>query len=267
MKKFLLLILVVTICHSHSRAQLNLSGKPGLMYIPTARKTEDGELNAGYFFNPLRHAVKYKGEYPRYPESIYAVNISILPRIDLNLSLLSPIYKGSYRIEGIGDRQIEIKYLILKEKEKQPALALYASAPFGRDVSIATNVLVATKNFELKDKLSMEVSLGYASPWYIHRSLENARDSSSVFGGFKTGNKNKEAQPYLSGPIAGIKLSYQKKYGVMAEWDSQRLNTGVYATFFKFWTVQAGVIGMNAFTAGTSLRAPLKKKKNRANQE
>lgn len=260
-RKGLVLFLLLAFL-TDAAAQMNMSGKPGLMYIPTARETKDGELNAGYFYNPVKYAVKYNGRLV-YPESIYAVNITLLPRLDLNLSLLAPIYKGDFRVEGIGDRQIEFKYQILKETEKLPALAVYLSVPFGRDVSIATNVLAATKNFNLNENLNLEATVGFASPWFIYRKLENAADSSSIFGGFKIGNKNNEITPYLSGPVAGAKLSWQKKAGVMAEWDSQRLNAGVYATFFKFWTVQAGLIGMNAFTAGTSFRAQLKKPKKK----
>lgn len=262
LKAFVKLLLgaMMMFCFTNGHAQLNLSGKPGLLNIPTARETQDGELHVGYFYNPVEYAAKYNGRFI-YPESVYSINVTILPRLDLNLSLLNPIYKGSYRIEGIGDRQIEFKYQVLKETEKLPALALYLSAPFGRDVSIATNVLVATKNFKLNEQLSLEASAGYASPWYVYRRMENAKDSASVFAGFKIGNKNDGVNPHLAGPIAGAKLSYKNQVGVMAEWDSQRINTGVYATFFKCWTVQAGLIGLNAFTAGTSFRAQLKKKK------
>jgi hypothetical protein len=240
-------------------AQLNLSGKPGLLYTPTARETQDGELHIAYSLNPAKYNIK---NYGGFSENVFAFNLTILSRLDVNLNLLKPNGNIPYKHRGIGDRQIEFKYQILKQRKNQPGLALFVAAPFSTDVGVITNALVATKDFKVGHQLELETTVGYASPWYFFRDV-NALETNGIFDAITLGDKRDQPFPHLSGPIAGAKLTWKKKFGVMAEWDSQRVNAGAYATLFKCWTLQAGLLNLNTLTFGTSFRTQLKKTKRK----
>lgn len=236
-------------------AQMNFSGKPGLLNIPTAIETKSGSLIAGYAYNPVKYSFRRNGIQS---ESIYYVNLTILSRLDLNLNLMRMNGETRFQDKGIGDRQLDFKYLILKEKTYQPSLALYLSMPFAIDNSFTTNALVATKTFRLSKNLFAEVTGGYGSPVYIKRT-DSEKENSNIFSNLKIQNKNKENRyKYLSGPIGGLNLRYQNKGGVMLEWDSRHFNIGAYGKLFKKWTIQAGVINFDQVTFGTSYALNLK---------
>ncbi len=247
-------------------AQVNISGKPGLLYIPTAKTLSDGLFHAGVGYNPVKYAFRFNPAIDprittRNSENIYFVNLVLLPRLELNINLLRPNGHIQDGAKGIGDRQIDVKYGILTEKGNRPAVAVILSVPFGIDNSLITNVVVATKTVRLSPMLTAEITGGMASPFYVDREETRNDQNSTLFSGFVFRDKRDKAVRYLSGPIAGVKLSIGQKGGVMAEWDSQHLNVGAYTTLFNHWTVQGGVLNFDQITVGTSyafslLRSP-----------
>lgn len=235
-------------------SQMNISGKPGLIYVPTATETKEGALHFGINYNPIDYGFRYN---KRNSENIYFINATIVPRLEVNVNLLRINNEKINGQKGIGDRQIDFKYLILKEKKYQPSLALIISAPFGIDNSLTTNALVATKSFKLSGKLAAEVTAGLGSPYYIQRD-DSEKDNYNIFQDLKFRKKKELAYYYLSGPIGGVNFKYANKGGLMVEWDSQHFNIGAYGTLFKRWTVQAGVINFDQITFGTSYALNLK---------
>jgi hypothetical protein len=235
-------------------SQMNISGKPGLLYVPSAVETKDGSFIFGYAYNPSKYAFRKNGIHS---ESTYFINLTILPRLDVNVNLMRMNGDIAEKDKGIGDRQLDLKYLILKEKKYQPAMAIYISAPFGIDNSFTTNALVLTKTFQLSPKLSAELTAGIGSPYYFQRE-ESEKSNSNIFNDLELKNKKDLKYRYLSGPIGGIKLSHNKKAGLMVEWDSQHLNFGAYGILFKRWTIQAGVMNFDQITFGTSYALNLK---------
>lgn len=251
---FILPFLVILCVAIPGYSQMNISGKPGLIYVPTATETKEGTFQFGINYNPIDYGFRFN---KRNSENIYFVNATIVPRLEVNVNLLRINNEKIKGQKGIGDRQIDLKYLILKEKKYQPSLALIISAPFGIDNSLTTNALVATKSFKLSGKLSADVTAGLGSPYYIQRS-DSEKDNYNIFQDLKFRKKKELAYYYLSGPIGGINFRYEKKAGLMVEWDSQHLNIGAYGTLFKRWTVQAGVINFDQITFGTSYALNLK---------
>ncbi len=247
-------------------AQVNISGKPGLLYIPTAKTLGDGMVHVGVGYNPVKYAFRFNPAIDprittRNSENIYFVNIVLLPRLELNVNLLRPNGYIQDGAKGIGDRQIDVKYGVLTEKGNRPAVAVILSVPFGIDNSLITNVVVATKTVRLSPAITAEITAGMASPFYIDREDTRNDQNSTLFSGFVVRNKLNKTVRYLAGPIGGIKLNLSKTAGVMAEWDSQHLNLGAYATLFNHWTVQGGVLNFDQITVGTSyafslLRSP-----------
>lgn len=241
--------LLLALCMSfHLHAQTNISGKPGLIYIPSARMTEDGSFQFGYHFNPIHYGFRFNRQNS---EGIYFANLTLLPRLEINVNLLrinNELKKGQ---KGIGDRQLDIKYLLLKETPRRPSVAILLSAPFGIDNSLSTNAVVASKTVRLGNRLYADVSAGFGSPVFIQRD-ESEKSNYDIFDNLEIIKKKDLAYRYLSGPFGGFNLRFDNKAGFMAEWDSQHFNAGLYTTLFKRWTVQAGILNFDQVTFGTS---------------
>lgn len=253
-------------------AQVNVSGKAGLLYVPTATLLADGTFHAGYSYNPVRYAFRFNPDInpllkTRNSESIFFVNLVVLPRLELNVNLLRPNGPIQYGARGIGDRQIDVKYGILTERADRPSVALIASVPLGIDNSLITNAIVATKHIDLSPDIQLELTVGYASPYYVDRADMRNDQNSTLFSGFVFRDKRDAKAYYLAGPIGGVKASISRKGGLMAEWDSQHLNLGGYATLFKHWTVQAGVLNFDQVTFGTSYAFSLLSTKRHADHD
>lgn len=228
--------------------QTNISGKPGLIYVPTAQQTDDKTFQFGYHYNPVDYGFRYNG---RNSEGIYFANLTLLPRLEVNINLLRINNELNRGQKGIGDRQLDLKYLILTETAKRPGLAILISAPFGIDNSLSTNALVASKTFKLSNKLFADVTAGIGSPVFIQRD-NSEKNNYNIFSSLEIKKKSDLPYRYLSGPIGGVNLRLDRKAGLMAEWDSQHFNMGLYGTLFRRWTLQAGVLNFDQITFGTS---------------
>lgn len=242
-----------------AQAQTNISGKSGLIYIPTAEQTDDGAFGFGYHYNPINYSVRYNR---KNSEGIYFINLTIVPRLEININLLRINNEVNRGRKGIGDRQLDIKYLILKETPRRPSLAIFVSAPFGIDNSLSTNVITASKTIEINNNFFADITAGYGSPFFVERN-DSEKSNFNIFSNLKLKKKKELDYQYLSGPIGGVKLRYAKIGGIMAEWDSQHINTGIYGTLFKRWTIQAGLLNFDQVTFGTSYAINLNPKAKR----
>lgn len=238
--------LFLLLANTSGHGQTTIFGKSGLINVPTATRTNEGTFQFGYHYNPIRYGFRYKGQNS---ESISFANLTLLPRLEINVNLLQ--YNGRKNLDqkGIGDRQLDIKYLILKETSRRPAIAAIISPPFGINSSVSADVLVATKTFKLAPRLSAEVTAGIGSPYFFERGHKVNND---IFDDMKLVKKKDRSYQYLSGPVGGVNLRFDRKAGVMLEWDSQNFNIGLYGQFFRRWTVQAGLLNFDQVTFGTS---------------
>ncbi|WP_026632849.1 YjbH domain-containing protein [Dyadobacter alkalitolerans] len=243
----ILLFLLALFFGTDVTGQNNISGKPGLIYVPSAAETKDGAFQFGYNFNPMRYGIRYNRVNS---EGIYFANLTILRRFEVNVNLLRVNNEAWHGHKGIGDRQIDLKYLILKENRQRPSLAVIISAPFGIDNSLVTNAVVATKTFQMSRRIYADFTAGYGSPVYIQRH-ESEKSNYNIFKDLRIKKKKDRGYQYLSGPIGGMNLRLEKKAGFMAEWDSQHFNFGLYGTFFKRWTLQAGLLNFDQVSFGT----------------
>ncbi|MBD2753295.1 YjbH domain-containing protein [Spirosoma validum] len=256
-------------------AQVNISGKPGLLNIPTARVLSDGTFHIGYHYNPSHYDPRSANPNARNPDSLESVGssnsifyatLAILPRLEVNINIFRVNGYIPLNERGIGDRQFDIKYAVLTERERRPSVAMVVSAPFGIDNSLVTYAAMATKNFTLSENVTAEVTAGFGSPYYFDRS-DNVGNDYNIFTNYKLHNKNDRPNPYLSGPFGGIALRFKQNLGGMLEWDSRHLNVGAYAKLFERWTLQAGVINFDQITFGTSYAVSLRKLPKRLSQQ
>ena len=258
MLSFLLLLML----GQGALAQVNLSGKPGLLFTPTAVETEDGLFRFGYNYNPIRYALRGRN---RNPERILYANVTVLPRLEVNINFLQMINTPTRKVkEGLGDRQLDLRYLILKEKKNRPSLAVVMTTPFTIDGAMLTHAVIATKNFNIQKDLSLEVSAGFGSPYYLYRDEQNLQNS-SITSNFKWQKKSEDKfkNHYLEGPFGGAALRYKKWGGLMVEYDSKHFNAGAFVTLFKRWTIQAGLLNGDQVMVGTSYAVSLLKPSKR----
>jgi hypothetical protein len=248
-KVFLLGLLLGIGVSMRASAQVNISGKAGLMYIPTAEVQEDGTFSAGYALNPKNYAFRFN---KANSESICFVNLCLLPRLEVNVNLLNPNGPIRFGDKGIGDRQIDIKYVALREKAKRPSVAIILSAPFGIDNSLISNAVVATKHVKLSTAVTVAASVGMGSPYSLFRADVKNDQNSDIFSGYTLKDKRDKPYYYLAGPFGGVNVNFHKKGGLMAEWDSRHINVGAYALLFAHWTLQAGLLNGDQLTVGTS---------------
>ncbi len=250
------LLLIIT---AHATfGQVNLSGKPGLIFTPSAVETEDGLFRFGYNYNPIRYALR--GRYKN-PERIIYANVTILPRLEVNINFLQMISTSNRKVkEALGDRQLDLRYLILKEKKHRPSLAVVLTTPFTIDGAMLTHAVIATKNVTIRKDLALEISAGYGSPYYLYRQESNLENSNLLTNlKWRKKSENRYNNHYLQGPFGGGILRYRKWGGVMAEYDSQHINVGVFATLFKHWTIQAALLNGDQVSVGTSYALSLLK--------
>lgn len=241
------------------RAQVNISGKPGLLYVPSAEVVEDGTFSAGYAYNPSNYAIRFNKLSTLFKfneslsESIFFVNLAFLPRLEVNFNLLIPNGPIPFKAKGIGDRQIDLKYVFMTEKGNRPSMAIILSAPFGVDNALITEAIVATKHMPVTKSITAAVTIGLGSPYSIGRRT----NTNNILTDFKIFDKRNLPYRYLVGPFGGLNFNVARKGGVMVEWDSQHLNVGAYALLFRHWTIQAGLLNGDQLTVGTSYSCPL----------
>lgn len=259
---YLLPFLLLFIGIFPASAQINLSGKPGLIYIPSAEETADGTFRLGYNYNPINHSLRYPG---RNPERILYANLTLLKRLDVNFNFLQSISTKSRKLkQGLGDRQLDLRYLLFKETKFRPSIAVVMSSPFTIDAAMLTHAVVATKKLKLTDDFGLDLTAGYGSPWFVFRDVKNL-ENVSIFEGFKWQKKSeyKFNNGYLVGPFGGAVIHFRKKLGLMVEYDSKNINVGLYGLLFNRWTVQAGLLNADQVTVGTSYSFSLLKPSKR----
>jgi hypothetical protein len=242
--------------------QVNISGKPGLLYVPSATLSEDGALRIGVAYNPVKYGFRGRG---RNADRIVYANLTVLPRLEINVNLLQMIgtEQNSVR-EALGDRQLDLRYLLVKETHRRPSVAVIMSSPFTIDAALLTHVIVATKTVKLSESVKAMVTVGVGSPYFVYRDVSNLA-SYNVFEGYKWQKKSeyKYNHHYLVGLFGGVRLDFRRKAGLLLEYDSRYVNVGAYATLLKSWQLQAGLINFDQVTLGTSYVFPLLKPSKR----
>ena len=241
-----------------SFSQRNLSGKPGYLNVPSASEITDGLLSIGYNYNPKKYSLRYPG---KKPEQVLYANLVLLPNVDVTFSLLQGRDIGKKIKDGLGDRQFDVRWRVLKEKKYRPAIALVMTNPFTIDAAMVTQAIVATRHFEIKKWLSAELTAGYGSNYYLFRDVLNSNNG-NIFSSFTL--QKKTADPfknsYLVGALAGGKLEIKKVGGLMAEWDGLKCNAGAYVQLFKHLNVQAGMLNGDQWMFGASFQGNLNPK-------
>lgn len=249
---FILPFLILIFANSPVIAQLNITGKPGLIYTPSANFNEEGTFLFGGGYKPKKYSFRRNN---KYSDNTYFLNLTLLKRLEIGLNLTRS--NGVGKISGIGDRQLDVKFLLARESKIMPAVSVIVSAPFSINNSFTTNALVASKSVPLSTDIYADISAGYGSPYYLLRN-DSEKSNYNIFHDMKWKMKKDLDYGYLSGFFGGVNLRYKNIGGLLLEWDSQQFNMGAYTVLFKKWTVQAGLLNFDRISFGTSYALNLK---------
>ncbi len=237
-----------------SQGQINYSGKQGLMHIPTAEVLPDGTFSMASLYVPQDYAFRRPG----YFNQIFVASLTVIPRISIHFQLnrAYPIGNRPPARQGIGERQLDLSYLLLQEKKIRPALVLALTAPFSVFSPTASMALVASKNYTL-GKIKLQPTMGFGLPFDIVREPERGKNN-DLFNQFQV--TKKASTDYLSGPFAGFKVSYQNRFGLMGEYTGNTVHVGGYLKIANRLTLQSGYLGNNKWTFAATFQTSLLKK-------
>jgi len=200
-------------------------GKPGYINTPSADWFEQQPL--GFSFSHLPGAYSMFGN-ENTDVNFYNVRADLTSFMAVNLSIAHRPARAAINKLGVGDRQLDFRFRLLKEKEYWPAIVLGWTPPGSAAPYLAHDYIAATKNF--KTKLGkFQVTGGYGSP-YVFLKKQNG-DS---FLDFQIESKQDARlnTNYLSGFFSAFSYRPVDFGGVMLEYDSNTLNAGA---FIKPW--------------------------------
>ena len=229
-------------------AQVNVLGKPGHILTPSAQWDTLRQVGVTFAFLPDNYAINNFIKDHRGPEQIYGVRFPITKFLEINLNFTRKP-KIPDRI-GVGDRHIDLRVHLVKERKIFPSLVLVVTPPEGVGTFLSQDFIVATKNLSVGDMGRLRFSGGYASPYFYQysRIYDNRR-------GFR--KKSEMGNYYLSGFFGSFQWQPWEFIGVMVEHDSQRVNSGVFVQWKERIFLQGNLYGNRELGATTSVRFPL----------
>lgn len=223
----LLCFICLLTLYPDSYCQFTQNGSVGLITVPSADVIGNREIMAGFHINPKGY--KYynlKSRSPENNELIYSVNIGFIPRVNLILGVLRDIDHEDTIRQGIGDRSLQISYLMFKERKFLPAMKINLTDPvYSVNAYHITNNIVMSKSIEISSNWNFQLTSGYG----IDRIFSWVGGAGGLFDRKISQNQNSSDVRYkfLTGPFGGLALYYQQKIGVIADYDGRKINTGM----------------------------------------
>jgi hypothetical protein len=206
--------LLLWLYYAPAFGQVNLLGKPGLVYTPHPFIPSADRFVSTVTYSPRKAAINYfvadyseevmvSGYLPLTDRVFLGINLTYLPQL-------------SERV-GIGDRHVDINWLVVEENEGwRPSLMLILTPPFAASSFLSQDLLVAGKSFAI-GSAELAVSAGYASPFFFFD------------GGYI--RKEEMGISYLIGAFGGIVFRPIPSIGFLAEMDGRRTNLAANYTY------------------------------------
>lgn len=212
-------------------------GFPGLIYTPSAYFNPWKTVDVGFtHFSTTASKTYEAGESP---ERAFIGNITFLPFAEISLKLTRPYpnetdrLPGNKRFYGIGDRSVAVRFRILEESTKRPALVVGIQDPALKSTNyFNTYYAVASKTFQLKQfNLTTNAGFGYSST-------------------------SAETQ-FLNGFFGGVNINW-KAINVLVEYDTEQFNIGIGGQLKDKVFLQLALVNGNGFSGNASFRFSLK---------
>ncbi len=212
-------------------------GSNGLINVPSAFLYDDGEvviqsqyLQAGY--------LHYKEEYQFV---ITTASIAFLPFMEITAGTSISVEEARQNRQAIGDRMVNLRFQILKEKEYRPAITIGS-----RDVLSVLGAQGGAKTT-------------YYNSFYgvVTKSFTPGNHKIAISGGFghpmaKTANHSQ-----LDGFFGGVEWQPVKWVQLQTEYDARLFNCGVVFIPHKIVQLKITTAQFEAVSAGLSLHFAL----------
>jgi len=246
-------LLLALLYFNKSKAQINIMGKPGYMITPSADWLEGQPLGFTFSYIPSEYSKNILFT-PRIttentPLNFYNVRATLTSFFEVNLSI-------AYRPEinnkiGVGDRQLDFRFRLLKEKEFWPSIVLGWTPPGSDSPVLAHDYLVATKHLNTTFG-NFSTSLGYGSPYVF------SKKRTGKFLDLKVQKKNElYGEQYLSGFYGAFSYMPVNFAGIMVEYDTQTMNAGAFIKVKDWLYLQAYTFEGKEIAFTTSLNFSL----------
>jgi len=242
--------------HLNLTAQVNSLGKPGYISVPSGGWFEDTEVGFSFSYIPEEYAsdILASGNIDTGLNSLnfYSVRASITSFFDVNFGI-------AYRPEikdriGIGDRQLDFRFRLKKEEKYWPSIVLGITPPGSRSPVLSHDYIVLTKNFD-PGSGKFQLSLGYGSPYVLSR---DPQDDNNFWKSLQFREKEEfRNNKYLSGFFGGLSYMPVDFAGLMAEYNTNTLNTGVFVKLDKRFYLQAYTFDFEQLGFSVSANFPL----------
>lgn len=233
--------LVLLACVSSTGfGQVNLLGKPGLVHTPHPFAPSTERFISTVTYTPRESAINYfvfeysdevmvSGYLPLTERLFLGFNLTYLPQLSEKV--------------GIGDRHVDISWLILKETNGWlPSLMLVVTPPFSASSFLSQDLLVAGKSFALGSG-EVAVSAGYASPFFFHEGSFLAKEDVGV--------------SYLIGAFGGISYRPIPSLGLTMEVDGRHTNLAAHYAYKDKLSLKVNWLALRSLGFQVSASFPL----------
>ena len=228
--------------------QRNVVGKPGQVMTPSAQWDTLRQVGVSFGYIPENYSINNFMTRHIGPEHIYGISLPITRFLEVNLNFTR---KPEMKRIGVGDRHIDLRIQLLKERIFLPSVVLIVTPPEGYSTYLSQDLLVATKNISLGNAGKIRLSGGYSSPYFYRTRV---RDSAGQKGFVR---KNVIGNDYLNGFFGSLQWQPWEFLGLMVEHDTQRINTGMFVQWKERVILQGNLFGNRELGVTGSVRFPL----------
>jgi hypothetical protein len=242
------LILFLLFFSNNIQSQVNIMGKPGYMMTPSADWIEEKPLGFTFSYVPNEYSL-FETPVDKNTLNFYNVRAGITSFMEVNLSIARrPQIPDKI---GVGDRQLDFRFRLLKEKEHWPALVLGWTPPGSASPILAHDYLVATKHFNTSMG-NFSATLGYGSPYVLVRSQGGNFLDLQI-----KKKKDYRGVEYLTGVYGAASYMPVNFGGIMIEHDTQTFNAGIFVKYKEWLYLQAYTFEAKKIAFSTSINFSL----------
>ena len=236
MKKWLYIISLHTLIFSSQPH--SLIGFRGLVFTPaSADFPKDGESAFGYRNIKTPHTfISWSDKTTE--NHLFFGNLVLLPKIELFAVLtLAPGSHGNDGTDTYKDFAIFAHVQLLEENKFIPSLMLgihdFYSYSYYNSLFVSSS-----KSFDLNPSIQFNIHIGYGVDWMNQHYGNTGPD------------KDAHVNHYLVGLFGGLELAYRNYGGLIIEYDSHYVNSGIRLNLFNNIQIMAVLLNRKTFSFG-----------------
>lgn len=243
-------ILLLLGCLWPVQGQVNFLGRPGFMTTPSAAWEEERQLGLSLGYLPNEYSI-FRSAGDLNDTYFYSARVGLVSFMDVNLSFAHRPQMSED--VGLGDRQLDFRFRLLKEKKYLPSLVLGITPPGSVSPVMTQDYLVATKNFHTVLG-TLRVTGGYSSPYVIVKD----RNQENFFKALELARKEDLRDgEYLSGFFGSLAYMPFDFAGIVVEYNTETVNAGAFVKLWDWLHLQGYSLEGKAWAFQVSAQVPL----------